>query len=313
MICIDEIQRKPGLFSIIRSIVDEWGENGKFLVLGSASRDLLKQSAESLAGRISYNKLGPFLYSEVYKKVSLERYIERGGFPKSLLAEDTGVSIKWREDFIITFLERDLMLWAGFSPETMRRMWKMLAHVNGQTVNFSMFGKSLGVSNVTVHNYIDLLQGTYMLEVLPPYISNAGKRLVKAPKVYVADSGITTVLLGLRDFSDISAHPALGSIWEQIVLTNLKGHFPYASFYYYRTSAGAEVDLVMEVQNKVFVIVCKSSVAPTLSKGNYFAIEDINPIHTFIVCPAKKGWPMKKGIDVITITELYKKIIEKFK
>jgi len=308
LFCIDEIQRKPELFPLIRSLVDEWGQNGKFLILGSASRDLLRQSSESLAGRISYINLTPFLWEEINTTNSLDDYISKGGFPRSLLSGNDEVSFKWREDFISTFLERDLLQWSGFSTDTMRRLWQMLAHMNGQTVNYSVLGKSLGVSNVTVRNYIDLLQGTFMLHTLPPYMSNVGKRMIKAPKVYIADSGLTACLLQLQNFEQILGSPVIGSLWEQIVLTNLNGHFQSAQLYFYRTSAGAEMDFVMEYKNKVFAIECKSSVSPSLTKGAFNAIEDINPSETFIVAPVHEGWPVKRNIQVVSLTELIRSI-----
>lgn len=310
LICIDEIQRKPEIFPLIRSLVDEWDKPGSFLVLGSASRDLLKQSSESLAGRISYKRLGPFLLSELDSTYSLERYYAQGGFPRSLLNADSTVSFEWRENFISTFLERDLFQWRGFTPATMRRLWQMLAHNNGQTVDYSRFAKSLGVSSVTVKNYIDLLESTFMVEVIQPYISNMGKRLVKAPKIYVSDSGITAALLGLKDFSTMSGHPSFGSIWEQIVLTNLKGLFPSASFYYYRTSNGAEMDFVMTLENNVFAIECKSSLSPVLTKGTYNALEDIKPVRTIVVAPVDKGWQLKPGIEVASILEMESMILK---
>lgn len=310
LICIDEIQRKPELFPLIRSLVDEWDKPGAFLMLGSASRDLLKQSSESLAGRISYKKLTPFLVTELKDQWIMESYFAKGGFPRSLLNKDGENSFEWRENFISTFLERDLLQWRGFTPATMRRLWQMLAHNNGQTVDYSRFANSLGVSSVTVKNYIDLLESTFMVEVIQPYISNLGKRLVKAPKVYVSDSGITAALLGLKDFSNMSGHPSFGSIWEQIVLTNLKGLFPSASFYYYRTSNGAEMDFVMTLNNNVFAIECKSSLSPILSKGTYHAIDDIKPVRTIVVAPVEKGWQMKPGIEVASIIEMESMILK---
>jgi len=304
LFCIDEIQRKPDLFPLIRSLVDEWNLNGKFLILGSASRDLLRQSSESLAGRISYMRLNPFLWEELNELDKIEAYINKGGFPKSFLQDNSDLSFKWREDFISSFLERDLLQWSGFSTETMRRLWQMIAHVNGQTVNYSVLGKSLGVSNVTVRNYIDLLQGTFMLDLIPPYTSNLGKRLVKSPKVYISDSGITAALLQLQSFEQLMGSPVIGTLWEQIVLTNLKGHFPSAQYYFYRTSAGAEMDFVMQYKNKIYAIECKSSVSPSLTKGTFNAIDDIKPFHTFIVAPVKTGWSMKKNIQVVSLQEL---------
>lgn len=310
LICIDEVQRKPELFPLIRSLVDEWDRPGCFLILGSASRDLLKQSSESLAGRISYKRLTPFLWKELEGDFSIEKYFSEGGFPRSLLTNDLEVSFEWRENFIATFLERDLLQWAGFTPTTMRRLWQMLAHVNGQMVNYSTLASSLGVSSTTVKNYIDLLEGTFMIDVISPYISNLGKRLVKAPKVYVADSGITAALLNLHSFEDLSGHPSFGGIWEQIVLSNLKGLYPDAEFYFYRTTNGAESDFVLKIKNMVFAIECKSSFSPVLSKGNYNAFEDISPKHVFVVSPIQAGWPMKQGITLVSIDELYQKISE---
>lgn len=308
LICIDEVQRRPELFPLIRSLVDEWNRPGCFLILGSASHDLLKQSSESLAGRISYKRLTPFLWEELENDYTIEKYFSDGAFPRSLLAGDNEISFEWRENFITTFLERDLLQWAGFTPATMRRLWQMLAHVNGQTVNYSTLATSLGVSSTTVKSYIDLLAGTYMVEVIPPYISNLGKRLVKAPKVYISDSGITAALLGLRNFEELSGHPAFGSIWEQIVLSNLKGLYPDAEFFHYRTTNGAETDFVMKIRNAIFAIECKASYSPILSKGNYLAFEDISSKHTFVVTPSADSWSMKEGIDVVSLNELKNKI-----
>ena len=308
LICIDEVQRRPELFPLIRSLVDEWNKPGCFLILGSASRDLLKQSSESLAGRITYKRLTPFLWDELKNDCSVERYFSAGAFPRSLLSKDNEVSFDWRESFIMTFLERDLLQWTGFTPTPMRRLWHMLAHGNGQTVNYSTLASSLGVTSATVKNYIDLLADTYMVEVVPPYISNLGKRLVKAPKVYISDSGITATLLGLRSFEELSGHPAFGSIWEQVVLSNLKGLYPQADFFYYRTTNGAEIDFVMKIHGSVFAIECKASYSPSLSKGNYLAIEDIASIHTFVVTPSRDSWSMKENIDVVSLGELKNKI-----
>lgn len=279
-----------------------------FLILGSASRDLLKQSSETLAGRIIYKRLTPFLWEELEGSCSIEHYFNAGAFPRSLLANDEEISFEWRENFIATFLERDLLQWSGFTPQTMRRLWQMLAHVNGQTVNYSTLGNSLGINSTTVKNYIDLLAGTYMVDIVQPYISNLGKRLVKSPKVYIADSGITAALLQLHNFENLSGHPAFGSIWEQIVLSNVKGLYPDATFFFYRTTNGAEADFVMVLRNKVFVLECKASYSPLLSKGNYNAFEDINPAYTFVITPSPESWPMKEGIDVVSLHELKRKI-----
>ena len=308
LICIDEIQRKPELFPLIRSLVDEWEKPGSFLILGSASRDLMKQSSESLAGRISYKRLTPFLWNEIEGKRSMEKYFSAGSFPRSILARNAEVSFQWRQDFIATFLERDLLQWKEFTPVTMGRLWRMLAHVNGQTVNYSTLASSLGFSSVSVKNYIDLLASTYMVDIVNPWFSNLGKRLVKAPKIYISDSGITAALLGLRSFEELAGHPVFGSVWEQIVLANLRGWYPNAEICHYRTSNGSEADFVVNIDGNVYAIECKVSHNPDLSKGNYLAFEDIAPKHSFVVIPAKKGWPIKSGIDAVSLGELRERL-----
>jgi len=308
LICIDEIQRKPEIFPLIRSLVDDWARNACFVVLGSASRDMLRQSSESLAGRIAYQRLTPFLFEELGNERSMQDYIYFGGFPRSALAVDAQDSYDWRENFISTFLERDLLQWAAFTPATMQRLWQMLAHSNGQTANYSSIASSLGISDVSVKHYIDLLASTYMVEIVPPYFSNLKKRLIKAPKIYVADSGITTALLRVKSFAELSGHPALGAAWESTVLANIKGWYPHAEVFHYRTSGGAEIDFVVRIDNAVFAIECKASYSPSLSKGNYAAIGDISPRHAFVVFLADKGYAMKPDITAVSLPELKKQM-----
>lgn len=303
LICIDEIQRLPELFPLIRSLVDEWDKPGCFIILGSASRDLLMQSSESLAGRIMYQNLHPFLWDELPLQ-NIEEYFIKGGFPRSYFATSNNIAQQWKKSFISTFLERDLKQWLNFTPITMRRLWQMLAHLNGQTINYSTLGNSLGVSNQTIKNYIDLLESTYMVNTVPAYNKNLMKRLVKAPKVYINDSGITATLLGLSSFDDLAGHPAFGSIWEGIVLINICAHFPDAEIYHYRTSNGNEMDFVLQYQNKVFLIECKASYAPKLSKGNYIVIADIQPLKTFIVQPSNQSWVAGENIEVVNLSTL---------
>lgn len=311
LICIDEIQRKPELFPLLRSLTDEWNRNGCFLILGSASHNLLRQSSETLAGRISYKKLTPFLWQEISDFFSLEDYIFKGGFPRSLLTDKMDISFEWRENFITTFLERDLLQWKGFSSAAMRRLWQMLAHNNGQTVDYSAFAKSLGVSSTTIKNYIDLLEETFMLKIVPPYISNLGKRIVKSPKIYLNDSGITAALIGLHNYEAMIGHPSFGAIWEQITLNNLHGAFPEAEFYFYRTTNGAEMDFIMKYRNKTFAIECKATLSPSLTKGTHYAIEDVKPEATFVVAPVKNGWSMKNNIEIVSLFEIVDMINQK--
>ena len=312
LICLDEIQRKPELFPLLRSLVDEWGGTGHFLVLGSASRELLKQSSESLAGRISYKRLTPFLYNELKDYYRLQDFLSRGGFPRSLLAADNKRSFEWREDFISTFLERDLLLWSGFSPGTMRKLWQMLANLNGQIINYSNLGSALGVSHTTVRNYVELLCSTFMVQLLPPFMSGSGKRLIKSPKVYLSDIGIANALLRIKDFEQLAGHPTFGSAWETLVLTNLTASFPHFNFFFYRTSHGAEIDILIENGRNQIAVECKAGVSPKLNTGTYTAIEDIQPILSLVVAPVAKGWPLNKNIDVVNISEAIDAIKREF-
>ena len=310
IICLDEVQRKPEIFPLIRSVADEWRSNGNFIILGSATSGLLRQSSESLAGRISYKRLTPFLWREIRKNCTMEYYISRGGFPSSFLADKDHISFEWRENFISAFIERDLMQWTGSSPVAVRRLWHMLAHLNGQTINYSSVGNSLGISNSSVKNYLDILQSTYMIDIVPPNIANFGKRIIKSPKVYINDSGILSTLLGLQGFNELAGHPVFGSVWEGVVLANLRGHFPEADIHFYRTSHGAELDFLLFIRNKLFVIECKASLSPSLTRGSYTAIEDIKASNTFIVAPVQKGYAMNKNIDVVSLGELIERIEE---
>ncbi|MEN0004230.1 MAG: ATP-binding protein [Bacteroidota bacterium] len=304
LVCLDEIQRVPELFPLLRSLVDEAGRNGMYLILGSASRELLQQSSESLAGRISFKQLTPFLWSEVNTLVSLEDYLSKGGFPRSLLAEEDA-SFEWRLDFITTFLERDLLQFAGFTPSTMRRLWQMLAHSNGQTANFSALGKALGVSNTTIRNYIELLEGTFLGVLFSPYAVNTKKRLIKSPKVYLSDAGILLALLRLKNFEQAIGHPVFGSLWETIVLSNLWGHFPSLDIYFYRTNHGNEIDFLLSDGVKMIAIECKASKTPKLSKGTYNAIEDVQPDATYLVAPIQgEAYFTKGGIQILSLDAL---------
>jgi predicted AAA+ superfamily ATPase len=312
LVCIDEIQRKPEIFPVLRSLVDEKGRNGMYIILGSASRELLKQSSESLAGRISYKILTPFLWSEVSNQISLESYIVQGGFPRSILAVNDHISFDWRQDFISTFLERDLLQFSGFVPQTMHRLWQMLAHYNAQPINYSAIAGSLGVSHSTIRNYVDLLNGTFMLYQLYPFHTNLKKRIVKAPKVYLSDTGILTALLKLESFEQSSGHPGFGSLWETLVYTNIKGHFPEFDISFYRTSHGAEIDFIVSYKNIHIAVECKASLTPVLTRGNYSALEDIQPYTTYVAAPVRESYSLKKGIEVVSISDLIERLGKAF-
>jgi len=302
--CLDEIQRKPQLFSLIRSLVDSWGGKGHFLILGSASRDLLRQSSESLAGRIAYHQLMPMVWSEIKSGFSLFDLFIRGGFPRSLLANSLKASHSWRRNFIQTFLERDLRFWSNVSSETMGRLWQMLAHIHGQVVNRAQLANSLDISATTVQNYIDLLSSTFMIELIPPLLPNLGKRLIKSPKVYLNDSGIVANLLSILNMDQLFGHSAYGAFWEGIVLAQIRAAMPHCKIYFYRTSNGAEVDFVIETGNQRIAVECKASKSPRLTKGNLIAIDDIKPDIILIACPVDKGWPFKTNTQVVNLSEI---------
>jgi predicted AAA+ superfamily ATPase len=243
------------------------------------------------------------LYSEVQNNYSLNEYLLRGGFPRSLFAGDLIKSYRWREDFITTYLERDLLLWSGFSPVTMRRLWQMLAHVNGQAINHSLLGNSLGVSHTTIRNYIELLSETFMVSVVPPFFSNTKKRLVKAPRIYLADHGLLNTLLQIRDFNQLSGHPVMGSLWESVVLSNLQSLFPSLDFYFYRTSNGAELDFICTNGSISLAIECKATLSPVISKGSYSALEDTGITRLLVVAPVEKGWQKSENTIISSLTE----------
>ena len=312
LVCLDEIQRAPGLFSILRSIIDKQARNGQFLILGSAGPDLLRQSSESLAGRIAYLDLTPFLLSEIKtaRKHNFRQLWLRGGFPRSYLAEDADASFEWRQDFIRTFLERDIgMLGFRLPPVRMGRLWKMCAHVHGSLLNASKLADSLGISSHTVRSYIDVLAQTLMLRVLMPDAPNLKKRLVKSPKIYIRDSGILHALLDIRSHDDLLSHPIRGASFEGFAMENMLAFANYYVPSYYRTSAGAEIDLVLRSGRQTLVFELKSSTVPKVSKGFWNALDDISPDAAYVVAPVEESYPMKGGVTVVPLQEAVARLI----
>lgn len=307
LICLDEIQRVPELFPIIRSVIDRNNGNGQFLFLGSASRDLIHQSSESLAGRLVYQELTPFRFSEI-EEDSLLSFQLRGGFPRSFLAVDDEMSFEWRKSFISSFLERDLaLLGFGYPPETMRKLWMMCAHQHGQLSNLSTLGQSLGVSHTSVRTYLDLLRDTYMLRVLQPFHSNTGKRIVKTPKVYLRDTGMLHALLNIRTFDDLLGHPVFGASWESMVIEQLLANFD-GDYGFYRTPAGAEIDLVLEKNGKRIAVECKASTVPTVGRGFYSAMSELEIDQAFVIAPVKDKYPLKEGVWVMPMVNAIKEL-----
>ena len=312
LVILDEIHRVPELFQPLRGIIDRGRRTGKgsgrFLILGSASIDLLRQSGESLAGRVSYLELTPFSALEVEdERAARERLWLRGGFPDSYLAADDEMSLAWRKDFIRTYLERDV---ATFGPRipaaTLERLWTMLAHQQGTLLNAATLARSLEVSAQSVTRYIDLLADLLLVRRLPPLHANLGKRLVKSPKVYVRDSGLVHALLGIPSLTALAGHPVVGNSWEGFVIETLLTVLPWrASAFFYRTSAGAEIDLVIEHgSGERWAIEVKRSLSAKASRGFHSACSDIGAARRFVVHAGEDRFPISKGAEGIGIREL---------
>lgn len=310
LVVLDEIHRLPGLFGTLRGVVDagrrEGKGTGRFLLLGSAGLDLLAQSGETLAGRISFVELTPFDLTEVGGKRLDELWV-RGGFPNSFLADDDELSLSWRVDFIRTYLERDVLQFGQRIPaETLRRLWTMLAHNQGGMLNVSQLARNLEVSSPTVSHYIDLLVDLLLVRRLPPRILNVGKRLVRSPKVYVRDSGLVHALLGLVDKEALLGHPVVGASWEGMAIENLLsvlGDRALPSFY--RTSGGAEVDLVLDwPDGRTWAIEVKRSSAPRIERGLRSALDDLQPERSFVVYAGEERFRLAERVEAISLAEL---------
>lgn len=306
LVILDEIHRVPELFQPLRGIIDEGRRKGKgrgrFLLLGSASMDLLKQSGESLAGRIEYIEMNPLDCLEISEDpAALNRLWIRGGFPDSFLADRDEDSYAYRSNFIRTYLERDIPQFGPRIPaQTLERLWTMLSHAQGSLLNASKFGQALALQGRTINGYIDLLVDLLMVRRLPPFFANVKKRLVKSPKVYVRDSGLVHALLGLEDFNRVAGHPVSGPSWEGFVVENILAAAPdrtLASFY--RTSAGAEIDLLLEIpgERKPWAIEIKRGLDPKPSRGFHQAIEDVRPGRACIVYPGTESHPLSERIQ----------------
>jgi len=303
-ICLDEIQLLPNLFSVLRSEIDRDRRNGRFILLGSASRDLIQKTSESLAGRIGFIELTTFLCTELNNtSYQLNTQWFRGGFPESYLAASDNNAMIWMENFIRTVVERDIpQLGFQIPALQLRRFFMLCAHHHGQLLNASRFGEALNLTHPTTKRYADLFEQTFLLRSLKPYEKNIKKRLVKSPKLYIRDTGILHRLLQIQDFNGLMGHPVFGSSWEGFVIENIISEFPDFSYYFYRTSSGNEVDLVIETHSKRLVVECKASSAPQLTKGNWNAIEELKPDNSFIIAPISSTYPIKENIWVTNLT-----------
>ncbi|MDU9047961.1 MAG: ATP-binding protein [Candidatus Electrothrix sp. Rat3] len=314
LICIDEVQVGPEIFPILRAAVDENRRPGRFFLLDSASQELIRKSSETLAGRIHYIELTPFTCAELlsgdqsYSAKLMEIWC-RGGFPDSVLAVSDAVSLTWREDFIRTFLEHNISQF-GFSvtAQIMRRFWTMLAHYHGQVMNYSKLGQALGVTHPTVKRYFELLIQTYMVRSLPPYSANIKKRLVKAPKVYLRDSGILHALLELDALEDLLGHPVVGASWEGFCIEQLIAAKPNWRPSFYRTSSGEEIDLILERGQKKLAFEFKASMSPKVSRGFNATLEILQPDHTWIIAPVSDSYPFQRDVTVSDIFSVLEEI-----
>jgi predicted AAA+ superfamily ATPase len=306
LVVLDEVQNAPGLFSELRAEIDADRRPGRFLLLGSASFRLLRQS-QSLAGRLEVVDMAPLLLPEVARRFEdIERLWVRGGFPGSYTPELDADAWQWRQDFIRHVLNIDLpALGIGVDPPSMSRFWRMLAHLHGQQWNASALSRSLGVSAPTVARWLDHLVDALVVRRLEPWHANLGKRLVKSPKVYLRDAGLLHALLGIRDSDDLSGHPSAGASWEGFVVEQVCARLPAGTpVSYYRSAGGAELDLIVELGGRRIGIEAKLSSAPTVTKGFWRACEDVGVSQAWVVAPVREGWPIGDGVQVVSPLEL---------
>jgi len=303
LIVIDEVQRRPDLFPILRVLLDRKPIRARFLILVSASPDLLRQSSETLAGRISIVEMAGFALEELGRP-DIDRLWLRGGFPRSFLARTEAASTAWREDFIRTFLERDLaQLGVRVPSGTMRRFWTMTAHYSGGIWNSSEIGRSLGEAHTTVKRHLDALSGALVVRVIEPWFENVGKRLVKSPKVYIRDSGLLHTLLGIGDRRQLDGHPVVGGSWEGFIIDQLLAAVPKAKAYYWRTQAGAELDLLMLLKGRRIGIEIKRADAPRMTPSMASALEDLELHRLLVVYPGAVRYTLRPKVEVMSLSQ----------
>ncbi len=316
LIILDEVQRVPHIFTALRGIIDKRRQEGlrahQFLLLGSSSLELLQQSSESLAGRIALHEL-PIIHADEIdtEKTDLNQLWLRGGFPDSLLAASDAGSFRWRSNFISTYLERDIpQLGPRIPAITLRRLWTMLAHNQGSILNVTQLGGNLDLTGPTAKKYVGLLEDLLLIRTVHPWLGNVGKRLVKSPKVYIKDSGLTHALLNIKTIDDLLSHPIAGQSWEGFVVDAIISNLPEGwSAWYYRTGAGAEIDLVLESGYKdTIAIEIKRAYAPKVSKGFYIGCEDIKATEKIVVYPGNESFPLSNEIMVHSVTGIIQRL-----
>lgn len=307
VVVIDEVQRSPDLFPILRVLADRRPLPARFLILGSASGELLRQSSESLAGRVEYVRMGGFTADEVdgVDDVRLEALWRRGGFPEALLAHDEEDSVRWRRDFVSTLLERDLPQWGVRASTTaLRRFWTMAAHYHGQVWNHAEPARALGVSAPTVRNFLDLLTDALVLRQLQPWHANVRKRQVRSPKVYVRDTGLLHQLLGIEDHTALLHHPKLGASWEGFAIEQVLLTEPHTEAAFWATHQGAEIDLVLRRRGALYGVECKRADAPRMTPSIRIALEDLGLERVVVLYPGSKRYALDERVDVVPIAAL---------
>jgi len=313
LVILDEVHRLPGLFPVLRGLIGQDRRSGRYLLLGSASLELLKQSGETLAGQISYLELSPLQVLETGELPGENLWVA-GGFPESLLAPDPRQSLRWRQGFIRTYLERDIPQFGSrIAAETLRRFWVMLANNQGCLLNTAQFARNLGVDVKTVDSYLDLLVDLMLIRRLLPWHADIGKRLVKSPRVYVRDSGLVHALLAIQDKESLLAHPVVGQSWECFVIENLlAAGMGQAQGFFYRTGGGAEIDLLLAwPDGSLWAVEVKRSLKPKLERGFYAACADLTPMKKFVVYPGVERYPIAADIEAMPLAALAAQVAEK--
>lgn len=308
-VILDEVQRLPDLFPVLRGLIDRERRPGRFILLGSASPELIRDTSESLAGRIAYFELTPFLHEEIAALSDYRTHWLRGGFPESLLAVNNHRSAQWRQYFIQTYLERDLpLLGLRADPIVVGKLWSMVAHNHAQLLNMEALAKSLGLAANTIRRYLDFLESAYLIRRIQPYYANIGKRLVKTPKVYIRDSGILHTLLGVPDFDRLQRHLSLGASWEGYVLQEVAGMLPQEDkLFFYRTADGTEADVVVVRGGEPIILLeIKHSATPIPSKGFYIAQQDLGTKKNYVVYPLERDYPLSNDTQVVGLSNLHK-------
>ncbi len=302
-VVIDEVQRKPDLFPLLRVLADRQPAT-RYLLLGSASPDLVKGVSESLAGRVGYHDLGPLAIDETGVGEWRTLWL-RGGFPRSCLSETDAVSALWREDFIRSYLERDIpALGIAVPAETLRRFWVMVSHYHGQVLNFSELGRSFGVSDHTVRRYLEILSGTFMIRLLPPWHTNVGKRLVKAPKLYIRDSGLFHALHTIATPMQLESHPKLGASWEGFAMEQAIRLMGVVNPYFWRTHTGAELDMVWQAEGALWGMEFKYQDAPRMTRSLRAVLRDLPLKHVWIVYPGPDSYQLDDAVSVLPVANL---------